>query len=287
MKLVLKQLPKVLLFGVLLFFTNCGIVSYPGQPGVATNGYSKINTEDLEEEGLYVYEVTYDNRQGKPGVAAIVTKLYPGAKTYTSNVRTNADGTLYFAKGQYNGAEVQMISLPQQNQVIMPPQSTVQFFTGYLRSLDEVDDRNIIEENIFKKSLNAPLSQEGFANLATRWQWLKLASLTTRGTLSYHVTSLEIDKENYTPAEPVTLETDLYQHGFRSNMNVAQKKDFANFLETKFPKGFNGEVKIHVKDSDVAIPMKLSLHTPKTAAASGIKVTRSAELLKSTLDSLK
>lgn len=287
MKLLVRQIPKALLLGCIMFIANCGIVTYPGQPGVATNSYSKINTEYLEPEGLYVYEVTYDNRNGKTGASAIVTKLYRNAKTYTSNVRTNADGTLYYSKGQYNGAEVQMIALPQQNQVIMPPNSTVAFLIGYENSLDEMDDRNIAEENIFKTRLNVPLTEKALAGLNARWQWLKLATLTTRGTLSYQVTSLEIDKEVFAPAQPVVLETDLYQHGFRSSMGVAQKKEFAGFLETKFPKGYKGAVKVHVKDSDIAIPMNVTLHTPKTAAASGIKVSRSEELLRTTLESLK
>src|SRR5690242_1796241 len=79
---------------LILGLSRCGIVTYPGQPGMATNNYSKIDAEYLDAAGLFFYEVSYDNRPKGVGVGAIVTKLYPGARTYTSNVRTNADGTL-------------------------------------------------------------------------------------------------------------------------------------------------------------------------------------------------
>ena len=61
--------------------SGCGMAVYPGQPGMVTNGYSKIDLENLDAEGLWVYEVVYDNRAGGKGVGAIVTKLYPGAQT--------------------------------------------------------------------------------------------------------------------------------------------------------------------------------------------------------------
>ena len=65
-----------LLLGVVMT-SGCGIVNYPGQPGMVTNNFNKLDFEYLDEPGLFVYETTYDNRAGGSGVGAVVTKLYP------------------------------------------------------------------------------------------------------------------------------------------------------------------------------------------------------------------
>ena len=90
-----------------IFLSGCGLVGYPGQAGMATNGYSKIDMEFLDASGLWTYEVSYDNREGGAGVTAIISRLYPGALTYTSNSRSGPDGTHYRHKEPYQGSTVQ------------------------------------------------------------------------------------------------------------------------------------------------------------------------------------
>src|SRR6476620_10496151 len=104
-----------------LVLSNCAIQNYPGQPGVRTNGFAKIDMETVDESGLWVYEVTYDNSPTGGGVEQIVTKLYPTSYTYTSNVRTNSDGTTYRHKFPDKGARIEMISIPKDGTIIMPP----------------------------------------------------------------------------------------------------------------------------------------------------------------------
>ncbi|MCX6131006.1 MAG: hypothetical protein NTX25_18350 [Proteobacteria bacterium] len=126
-----------------LLLSGCAIQNYPGQPGVRTNGFAKIDMETVDESGLWVYEVSYDNSEKGGGLEQVVTKLYPGALTYTSNVRGNADGSLYRHKFPYKGAAIQMIWLPKSNTILMPPDSQVVLVVDYEKSLDEIDDRNL------------------------------------------------------------------------------------------------------------------------------------------------
>jgi hypothetical protein len=275
MKTTVRRFAKVFfaLLGATIFQTGCGIVSYPGQPGVVTDNYSKIDMEDLEADGLYVYEVSYDNTAGGAGVGAIVTKLYPGAQTYTSNVRTNADGTTYKVKGQYNGAVVEMISLPAQNQIIMPSNSTVQFMTSYQYSLNEIDDVNKAEMNLLA---NGKLTDDAVKVKRSRWEWLKAARFNPNGTLSYEVTAIELDKQKFVPSKAIAVETSVFQNSIKTNFDSKLRSEAAQFLETNFPKGFKGAAKVYLKGVNDPMPISLGLHTPKTAEASGIKIVRNA-----------
>jgi hypothetical protein len=254
--------------------TGCGILTYPGQPGLVTDNYSKIDMEDLEAEGLYVYETTYDNRPGQSGVAAIVTKLYPGAQTYTSCVRTNADGTNYRTKGAYNGAVVEMISLPASKQVMMPPNSTIMIMAQYPQSLNEIDDVNTAELNLFQPSSTASLmlTPHAMEAMATKLSLLKAGHLTAAGTLSYEVASLNFAGKVFTPSENLVLQTNFIQNGVQSNLSKNIRQELTSFIEQNFSKGFSGQVSAQVKGSTTPINFKLALHTLKTAEAAGIKI---------------
>jgi hypothetical protein len=260
--------------GLLLALSRCGIATYPGQPGVVTNSYSKIDLEYLEEPGLFVYETVYDNRAGGKGVAAIVTKLYPNAKTFTSNVRTNADGTVFRTKTAYKGADVQMIALPATQQVHMSPHHKIALTMGYEASLDEVDDKNIAEEDLFHPA--KMLSAMGIETKKLRWDLLRAGTLRRNGNLFYEITSIDLGDKTFVPSEPFQLETSLFQNSVKSTISAAVKAEAVQFLEGSFPKGFKGTAGIHVKGQTTAIAMKLSLHTPKTMEASGMRVTMDA-----------
>lgn len=258
-----------LVLGVVL--SGCGISVYPGQPGVVTNSYSKIDLENLDVEGLWVYEVVYDNTEGGKGVGAIVTKLYPGAQTHTSNVRTNADGTLYRNKAQYNGAEVQMIAIPSLNQVHVAPNSKVQFLLEYTTSLDEIDDKNVAEQSLFKPDALVRVSRA----IQLRWQLLKLAKLTGRG-LAYEVTAVKFGDKKFTPAKPILVETNLSQNGIRTTITPELKQELTHFVETNFPKGFKGKAEFYFKGAADSISVSLGMHSFKTAEAAGIKIIKDA-----------
>lgn len=265
--------------------SSCGVSKYPGQPGVVTNGYSRVDLEDLEEDGLFIYEVSYDNRPGGPGVGAIVTKLYPNAKTYTSNVRTNADGTLYRTKGQYDGAEVQMIALPQQNQIMLSPNHRLQLFVEYDISLDEIDDRNVAEEGLFKPSPVVTWTSRALERARLKWKLLRAGNLSANGSLSYEVVAVELGGQKYTPAKPLQIETSFLQNAIRTNMDQAQRKEAALFVEKNFPKGYKGTVRFHLKGSTIPLEMKLGVHSVSTLKNNGKSVIEnvSAEEMQLTL----
>jgi len=273
-----------LLVGV-LFLSGCGIAVYPGQPGVVTNGSAKIDLENLDESGLYVYEVAYDNSKGGKGVGAIITKRYPNAKTYTSNVRTNSEGTVYRAKGAYQGAKVEMISIPSLNQILVAPDSTVAMLIEYTASVDEVDDRNLAEEGLFADVMPAPLSAVARAARKFRWDLMRAGSLTASGNLSYEIASLKLGNAQFTPSKPVKLETNLIQTAVRTDMTAAIREEAKQFLENNFPKGFSGKVSVNVKGTSQPVEISLGLHSLKTAAAAGKKiiVNASDELIAETL----
>lgn len=257
---------------LLLFplITACGVVSYPGQPGVVTNGYAKVDMELLEQPGLFVYEVVYDNGPGGQGVGAIVTKLYPGARTYTSNVRTNADGTVYRAKAQYQGAKVEMIAIPALNQIYVAPDSQVQFLIGYETSLDEVDDRNLSEEGIFSGGLQAK-AQGRWHRARQLVDAIRAGTLTKRGRLAYNVVKAEMAGKIFTPSQPVSVETSLTQNAVLTDLSSSTKKEAADFLEANFPKGYRGKVHFHLSNG-TKLTFSVDAHTFKTAVASGKKV---------------
>ncbi len=266
------------LFLPLLFLVAaCGVSRYPGQPGMVTNGYAKIELENLDPEGLWIYEAVYDNRLGGAGVGAIVTKLYAGAQTYTSNVRTNADGTLYIAKGGYEGGEVQMIVVPPLNQIHLNPNHKIQFLLEYDTSLNEVDDKNISEKDIFKHfAVGEQLSAVGQQMMRFRWDLLRAARLTRTGGLAYEVTALEMAKEKFTPTTPVLFETSITQNAVKLDMGAQTKAEMTQFLEAKFPKGYKGPVDIHVKGAPAPLKVTFGFHTLKTAEAAGFKIIKNA-----------
>jgi hypothetical protein len=263
--------------GLCLALAHCGVATYPGQPGFATNSYSKIDLEYLDTAGLFFYEVSYDNRAGGAGVGAIVTKLYPGARTYTSNVRTNADGALYRAKGQYDGAKVEMIAMPKINQIYVAPDSEIQFLIDYEDSLDEVDDANVAEKGIFTGAqafarLGARAMNRAMDRMKQRLQLLKAASLKRDGSLAYAVTEAKFGSEVWKPVATVNLETTFFLNAVRTDLTPEMREELAKFVEAKFPKGFKGEVSLAVKGATAPLKFRLGVHTVKTAQASGIKV---------------
>lgn len=271
----LRQVRAGLLSAFLLVsLARCGITQYPGQPGMVSNSYVKIDMEYLDTEGLFFYEASYDNQPGGAGVGAVVTKLYPGAKTYTSNVRTNADGTLFRTKGQYDGAELQTIFMPKLNQLYVAPESKVAFLVSYDYSLDEVDDRNLAEKGIFKGA--ARITERALASLSRRIQWLRAGTLTRSGTLAYTVTAVRFGAEEYVPAAPVTLEASIQGNALRTDLSADARKDLLAFVESRFPKGFEGTVSLTVKGAGKPLSAPLGVHTLKTAEAAGINITHSS-----------
>lgn len=265
------------LIGVVLLFSlgRCGIATYPGQPGFSTNSYSKIDMEYLDAAGLFVYETSYDNRPGAAGVGAIVTKLYPGARTYTSNVRTNADGTLFRAKAQYDGAKVQIISMPKINQIYVSPDSEVQFLLDYEDSLDEVDDANVAEKGVFAGTAQALVQMGARAKqrVLDRIQILKAATIKRDGSLTYTVSQVAFGAEVWKPAGSVLVETSLWLNAVRTDLTPDLRKEIADFVEAKFPKGFKGTVALTVNGTTTPLKFQMGLHTLKTAQAAGIKIT--------------
>jgi len=259
-----------------LLLLGCGIAFYPGQPAMVTNGFSKLELEDLEFDGLYVYEVSYDNRGGKKNVGAIVTKRYAKAQTYTSNARTNADGTLYRNKSAYEGATVELISLPSLNQLIFSPNSSIAILIDYDVSLDEQDDRNLAEEKIFGPMNLAPLSRAARESKLSRWQILRAGQMGPLGTLAYDIVSADIAGKVFTPSQMVKVETNLLQSSIKSNITSEMRVEAAKFLETHFPKGYKGMVKLFLKGVASPMTIRVGLHTIKTAESSGQHVTRNA-----------
>ncbi len=250
-----------------LSLSSCGIQSYPGQPGVRTNGFAKIDMEYLDEAGLWVYEVTYDNANGG-GVEQIVTKLYPGAFTYTSNVRTNADGTNLRHKFAAQGALLQMISLPKQDTVILSPESQVTIMISYDKSLNEVDDRNLSEEKIFGKP-------RGLSQMVDdlRWKWdILRAGQFEEGRLAYHIQKIKLgDQELDLSAQPLLMSTTLSQTGISLNASAAQKQILRSFINDKFPKGFKGTVEVILSEG-TSIKIPLGISTIESLKAAGTQL---------------
>jgi hypothetical protein len=257
-----------------LFLSGCGVVLYPGQPGMVASSFVKLDLEILEEPGLYVYEAVYDNTSSGQGVSAVITKLYPKAQTYTTNVRTNADGTLFRVKAQYNGAEIQMVSMPQQNQIYLNPSHQIAFLIDYENSIDEIDDKNIAEENLFKPSMIDSLMSKSFETKRMKWQLIKAARFLPNGNLGYEVTALQLGQFKFTPSQSINLETSLAQNAIKTTLTPEMKQEFSQFLEANFPKGYRGKVDFYVKESVNPISFNLGVNTLKTAEASGLKVIK-------------
>lgn len=257
--------------------SHCAVSSYPGQNGVVTNGFSKIDLEVLMEDGLWVYEVSYDNRDGGPGVGAIVTKLYPHARTYTSNVRTNADGTLYRVKSSYNGAAVQMIALPAQNQVILAPDSHVQFLIDYKAPLDEVDDQNIAEADLFSGNKNsAPRHSQAMMVQQTKFALIKAGKMNFTGDISYEISAIELGDKVFTPPKNIVVETNLIQSGVRTNLTSEIRDSMVKFMNYHFPHGYQGGIKIQVNGTRLPLTLPITIRTIDSAvnsqAETGLKI---------------
>jgi hypothetical protein len=252
-----------------LLLSNCAIQNYPGQPGVRTNGFAKIDMETVDESGLWVYEVTYDNSPNGGGVEQIVTKLYPTAYTYTSNVRTNMDGTTYRHKFPYKGGKIEMISIPKEGTIILPPDNQIQLLVDYDISMDEIDDRNLSEEGLFGRP------QAYVARIAeqTRMKWnLLKAGEFVAGKLNYAISKVRLNKEELDfSAEPVRLSTTISQTGVMLNITAQHKQKMRAFLNEKFPKGYQGEVELVLIDG-TSFKVHLGLNTIETAKAAGKKV---------------
>jgi hypothetical protein len=249
-----------------LLLSNCAIQTYPGQPGVRTNGFAKIDMETVDESGLWVYEVTYDNSPTGEGVEQIVTKLYPTAYTYTSNVRTNSDGTTYRHKFPYKGGRIQMISIPKDGTIIMPPDSQVQVMVDYDISMDEVDDRNLSEEGLFAR----PQAFVERVAQQTRMKWdILRAGEFMAGKLHYAIGKVRVGTEEleFGPT-PIKLSTTLSQSGVLLNVSTEQKQKMRAFINEKFPKGYNGPVELFLTDG-TSFKTNLGLNTIETAKAAG------------------
>lgn len=274
--MIYQQLNRLIqVFTFSLFFVGCGIVKYPGQNGMVTNNYNKIDFEYLDEPGLFVYETVYDNRPGGAGVGAVVTKLYPLAKTYTSNIRTNADGTLYRAKEQYEGAQIQMISIPNLGQVNLSPNHQLVFFVDYATSMDETDDKNLAETNLFKQVTPAlDLTPRGFESKKMKWDLLRAGKLLANGNLSYEVIGLEMNQQKFIPSQSVQVETSFFGNALKAQLSPQVKSDLVQFIETHFPKGYQGTVSLTIKGSSEPLMVTLGLNTLKTLENSGVKLNK-------------
>ncbi|MFM8270239.1 MAG: hypothetical protein ACKN9V_08635 [Pseudomonadota bacterium] len=261
-------------FSFFVLLSGCAVVLYPGQPGMVSSSFVKIDLEILEEPGLFVYEAVYDNTSSGQGVSAVVTKLYPKAQTYTTNVRTNADGTLFRVKAQYNGADIQMISIPQQNQIYLNPNHQIAFLIDYETSLDEIDEKNSAEENLFKPTHVGELRPVSFETKRMKWQMVKAAKFLPNGNLGYEVNALQMGQLKFVPSQPIVLETSLAQNSIKTLLSPEMKQEFSQFFEANFPKGYRGKVDFYVKDSTQPLSLNLGINTMKTAEASGIKVIK-------------
>ena len=257
-----------------LFLSSCAVVHYPGQPGMVASSFVKIDLEVLEEPGLFVYEAVYNNTSTGGGTSAVVTKLYPGAKTYTTNVRTNADGTLFRVKGQYNGADVQMISIPHEGQAYVNPNHQLAFLIDYDSSLDEIDDKNVAEENIFNPDEGLGLRPLSFETKRMKWEMVKAAKFLPSGNLGYEITAIELGTQKYVPSESIALETSMAQNAIKTTLNSQIKTEFTQFFESHFPKGYRGKVNFYVKGTRNPLTLQMGINTFKTAEASGLKIIK-------------
>ena len=272
----MRVVTTALIYAVGVFLVGCGVSQYPGQPGRATDNYSKIDLENLDSDGLWVYEAVYDNAQKGKGVGAILTKLYPGALTYTSNVRTNADGTLYFHKGEYAGAELQMISLPESGVIHLAPNSKVQLLIQYATSLNEMDARNKLEEGLFSgggAGRFSALSQLGTRLMQFRFDLFRATHLTRAGKLAFDLTAVDLGEKKFVPSQTVHAQTSFYLNSLQLDLSQSVRAEAMQFLETNYPKGYQGKVRLHLKGAALPLEWEIGLHTLTTARAAGLRIS--------------
>jgi len=237
-----------------------------------TKDFSKIDHESLDEFGLWMINVTYDNTKEGKGTSAIMTYLFRGAQTYTSNVRTNADGTIYRFKNNPKGASLQAIALPQQNTVIVPEDSIVIMFGGIEISLDEVDDSNLAEQNVFSRSFAQ--SKKAYQFAKTRYQWMKAGSFNAHGHLDYEIESATLGDKVLKFVKPIFVSTNVIGTSSSNSIDGSVRKQIMDFVETHFPKGFSGKARLQLKGQDELIDFPLKLNTLKTLQESGVSVQR-------------
>lgn len=261
--------------------TSCGIATYPGQPGVKTNGQSRLDYEVLDEDGLWIYEASYDNSAAGGGVDSITTRLFSGVYTYSSNARTNADGTYYRHKLPYRGSTIQMISFPQKGEVYVPDDSKVQLMVDYDISMNEIDDRNLNEENIFQASQT--VFKSAIKNVEWRFDTLRKAKFDTEGGLSYSISSLRFSNKNFTPKRDFTVKTNLVQNGITVALDPKDKARLVDFLDQNFPEGFDGKLTAKVNGNQT-ITKKVKINTLNSLAAQGVHVIATADIEKIWLD---
>ncbi len=271
----------VLSLGLVLCLVGCGLVTYPGQPGIKTSGVSKIDVEFVTDEGLYVYEARYDNGETGKGISQILTLAYPNALTFTSNVRTNADGSLYRTERQYLGAQVEMLVYPKKKEIQIPTGSKVALLLDSELSVDEVDSRNLSEESIFapapvpqpepRPQPQPPTLRKGNL-LELRWQLLRAARWSRTGHLHYQIEGIHLGDKTWTPLEALSFQTNLAQNGLQVTVSEASRKSFVEFVETNFPSGFSGPVGIKLHGVTQAVRLPVGIHTLNTVKAIGFKV---------------
>lgn len=224
-----------------LFLSHCAVAKYPGQPGVRTNGFSQIEREFIDVDGLWTFEVVYDNSEGGPGHIATITKLYPEAKTFTSNARSNGHGSFYRHKYPYRGAEIQAIYLAKTDQMIIPAGSKVITIVDAKLSVNEIDDRNINEEGIFTDWPQMPKAVD-LSGVKADLAMLRAGTLTAAGTLGYNLAALALGKQKFSFAKPVYVEASLYQQGLATSLSRADKAALLSWFNGSFPTGYEGDV---------------------------------------------
>lgn len=239
---VLHGLKLCFLVPVVMMLTHCAVAKYPGQPGVRTNGFSQIEREFVDEDGLWTFEVVYDNSIGGAGHIATITKLYPGAKTFTSNARSNGHGSFYRHKYPYKGALIQAIYIAKTNQMIIPEGSKVLSIVDAKLSVNEIDDRNVNEEHIFKGDMPELPKMVDLENIKSDLAFMRAGELTRMGRLGYNLAAVRAGNHEFRFKNPVYIEASLYQQGLSTSLTSEQKSNVVYWFNDKFPTGYDGEI---------------------------------------------
>jgi hypothetical protein len=162
-----------------------------------------------------------------------------------------------------------MISIPKDGMIIMPPDSQVQLLVDYDVSMDEIDDRNLSEEGLFTKP-------QAFVERVTeqtrmKWNILKAAQFID-GKLHSAISKVRLTNEELDfETAPIKLSTTLSQSGVVLNINAEHKEKMREFLNKKFPKGYQGAVELVLIDG-TSFKTYLGLNTIETAKAAGKKI---------------
>jgi hypothetical protein len=176
---------------------------------------------------------------------------------------------MYRHKFPYKGGKIQMISLPKDNAIIVPPDSLVQLIVDYDISMDEVDDRNLAEEGLFSQ----PQAYVARVAEQTRMKWNILkAGEFVAGKLNYAISKVRLGKDELDfGSTPVKLSTTLSQTGVQLNVSAEQKQRMRAFINEKYPKGYQGEVELVLLDG-TSFKTTLGLNTIETLKAAGKKI---------------